>query len=45
MYEQEDKPSIIFISNATEFNESIQILKRLLNCIEMKLDFPYECKI
>lgn len=39
---QNDESSIIFIETLTQHYQSLDILEVLQNCIQLKLDFPFE---
>jgi phospholipid N-methyltransferase len=39
---QNDESSIIFIETLTQHYQSLEILEVLQNCIQLKMDFPFE---
>ena len=41
---QNDDSSIIFIETLTQHYQSLDVLELLLDCIQLKLDFPFERK-
>jgi hypothetical protein len=41
---QNDESSIIFIETLTQHYQSLDVLELLLDCIQLKLDFPFERK-
>ncbi len=42
---QNDESSIIFIESLTQHYQSLDILEILIDCIQLKLDFPFERKV